>query len=96
MRTKRTVSSRRKHSLKVKSGGGQFKDIIKKIGDKPLILSCPEFDALAQNLAASCGFEKGNVVFDKYSDGTPQVKMHELTVKLLRGRKVYFFSILFI
>ena len=92
MRTKRTVSSQRKHSLKVKSGGGKFKDLIASYRDTPLILSCPEFDALAQNLAKLCGFIQGNVVFDKYGDGTPQVKMHELTVKLLRGRKVYFLA----
>ena len=92
MRTKRTVSSRRKHSLKVKSGGGKFKDTIASYGDKPLILSCPEFDYLAQNLAKSCDFIKGTVNFGKYDDGTPKVHMNELTVKLLRGRKVYFLA----
>jgi len=94
MRTKRTVSSRRKHSLKVKSGGGQFKTIIDndEVKKAPLILSCPEFDSLATALSTSCKFIKGNVYFNKYNDGTPKVFMDELTVKLLRGKKVYFLA----
>ena len=94
MRTKRTVSSRKRHSLKVKSGGGNFKGLINSadVKEAPLILSCPEFNDLATKLSASCNFIKGNVYFDKYGDGTPKVFMDELTVKLLRGRKVYFLA----
>jgi phosphoribosylpyrophosphate synthetase len=92
MRTKRAVSSRRKHSLKVKSGGGIFKTEINKVNNTQLILSCPEFNDLATDLATKCDFIKGNVYFNKYSDGTPKVFMDELTVKLLRNRKVYFLA----
>ena len=92
MRTKRAVSSRKKHSLKVKSGGGIFKTAINSVTNIPLILSCPEFNDLATDLATKCTFIKGNVYFNKYSDGTPKVFMDELTVKLLRNRKVYFLA----
>jgi phosphoribosylpyrophosphate synthetase len=94
MRTKRTVSSRKRHSLKAKSGGGKFNSVINTdtVKEAPLILSCPEFDSLATNLSNSCKFIKGNVYFAKYGDQTPKVFMDELTVKLLRGRKVYFLA----
>jgi phosphoribosylpyrophosphate synthetase len=93
MRTKRTVSSRRKHSLKVKSGGGIFTKGIKSSTEASLVLSCPEFDDLATKLSTNGdAFIKGNVYFEKYSDKTPKVFMDELTVKLLRGRKVYFLA----
>jgi phosphoribosylpyrophosphate synthetase len=95
MRTKRVVSSQKRHSLKVKSGGGKFKGLIDTVGGvkkAPVILSCPEFNDLANELSSKCNFIKGNVYFDKYNDGTPKVFMDELTVKLLRGRKVYFLA----
>ena len=95
MRTKRTVSSRKRHSLKAKSGGGKFKGLIDTAGGvkkAPVILSCPEFNDLANELSSKCNFIKGNVYFNKYGDGTPKIFMDELTVKLLRGRKVYFLA----
>jgi phosphoribosylpyrophosphate synthetase len=62
--------------------------------DKYVILSCREFEPLAQSLVSRSPslFIKGNVTWTKYPDGTPKMFLDEYTVKMLRGRHIIYLA----
>jgi phosphoribosylpyrophosphate synthetase len=102
MVSKKFSNNKRKKSLIKKHLGGMLTEQqLAVLGhsnqlslEKFVILSCPEFDYLADSLIQKSGglFLKGNVGWKKYNDGTPKMVMDEHTVKMLRGRHVIYLA----
>jgi phosphoribosylpyrophosphate synthetase len=102
MASKKIATNKTKKSLKKKLLGGILQqNQLDFLGannqsnlDKYVILSCPEFEYLAENLIRKSDglFIKGNLTWHEYTDGTPNMFLDEYTVKMLRNRNVIYLA----